>query len=128
MYKIIIDFDRVTYEWDYVLNSVKDSTYDCNGIPGSVREYEVNELTGDALLSVLQSSFTDVMGDANDAIQVLDSYKYYLDRFEDENGNEDSNGKYFVIYEAYVTVTKDGEDVTNLLGELHLYDENGFYR
>lgn len=128
MYKISIDFDRVTYEWDYVLNSVKDATYDSNGMPGSVREYEVNELTADALLSVLKSSFTDVMGDANDAIQVLDSYKYSLDRFEDENGNEDSNGKYFVIYEAYVTVTKDGEDVTNLLGELRLYDENGFYR
>lgn len=128
MYKISIDFDRVTYEWDYKWNCVKDSTYDCNGIPGSVRTYEVNELTADVLLSVLQSSFTYVMGNANDAIQVLESCKYSLDRFEDANGNEDSNGTYFVVYEAYVSVIKDGEDVTNLLGELRLYDENGFYR
>lgn len=128
MYKISIDFDRVTYEWDYVSNSVKDSTYDCNGIPGSVREYEVTELTADALLSALKSSFTEVMGNANDAIQVLEDYKFSLDRFEDANGNEDSNGAYFVVYEAYVSVIKDGEDVTNLLGELGLYDEHGFYR
>lgn len=128
MYKIVIDFDRVTYDWDYVWNSVKDETYDSNGIPGSVRVYEVSDLTADVLLSALKSSFTEVMGNANDAIQVLEDYKFSLDRFEDADGNEDSNGKYFVVYEAYVSVTRDGEDVTNLLGELSLYDGNGFYR
>lgn len=128
MYVITIDIDRVTYEWDYKWDCVIDSTYTSDGISDSVRVYEVNELTSDVMLSVLQSSFKDVMGNANDAIQVLETYKYSLDRFEDENGNEDNTGKYFVVYEAYVSVMKDGNEVTDSLGELRLYNEKGFYR
>lgn len=128
MYKISIDFDRVTYEWDEENGSVVNNTMRDESIKDSLVSFEVNELNESVLHGILIDAFSTYLTDVqeNDLIQEFDLYKFGMDKFEDHTDEHD--GLYLVVYEAYVKVFKSGNDVTEMLKSFRFNNKNGFYR